>query len=263
MWVRDMGSAIASRFGIRRRSAGGQAIDFRGFAVLAFSVCVLGASAQVTSPVTLQGPIVCEDSTLYSNATSDNAGGGDINRAGSTGSAGNRRLIIRFDVSSIPSNATINSVTLAMFCTNVPSGATATTQDLHRVTNTWVEGTGLGAGTGGQIVAGAVTWASREHSSVPWTSAGGDFDTTSSAALNVGSTTGSKSWAGSGLVADVQAWVNGSQPNNGWILIGNESAGNTARGYGSAENFSTSNQPALVVDFSAPVTAVNRWSRFE
>jgi hypothetical protein len=63
-----------------------------------------------------------------------------------------------------------------------------------------------------------------------------------------------------GLVADVQAWVNGTAPNFGWILLGNETPIATAKRFDSSENSNTSFRPRLVVEYMGTAVEAHTWS---
>lgn len=243
------------------------AIRFSGYSTRTFQAVALGmffcttvACKAVTISVT--GTAANTDTTLYSNMTSHNAGSTARNRVGRTNSFGNRRMLTRFDLSAVPAGSTITSVTLQLLMVETPSAGPVTTpQNLHRVTRTWVEGTGIGTGAGGQMIAGAATWNSSEHGSVLWTTPGGDFVGASSAVSNVGDTTNLPiSWTGAGLVADVQLWHNTPAQNSGWILIGDESIAQSARGYASAEA-TTEDPPVLFVEYT-PASGINDWSSY-
>src|SRR5438874_12545186 len=88
--------------------------------------------------VTLSGPISTDDATIYSNAPTNNAGGGDTNRAGNTNGAGVRRTLIRFDLSAIPTSAAVSTASLQMTVNNVPGSPFNTTHTLYILTNSWV-----------------------------------------------------------------------------------------------------------------------------
>ena len=50
------------------------------------------------------------------------------------------------------------------------------------------------------------------------------------------------------MIADVQSWLNTPSTNFGWILIGDESSGQTAKRFNSSES---SPQPSLVITYTA------------
>ena len=54
-------------------------------------------------------------------------------------------------------------------------------------------------------------------------------------------------WSGSGLIADVQAWVSNPASNFGWVIRGNETTDGKAQRFNTGEN--TSNPPQLTVTY--------------
>lgn len=231
---------------------------------------LLAVAAVLASPawlgaatVMLSGPTLCEDTTLYSNAVQDNAGATTSIRSGPTNTAGLRRALIRFNLSSIPAGSTITGVSLRLTVTNISGGASSTAAStLHRVTASWVEGNGFGSGVGGQVVAGAASWSFRETATLAWTTPGGDFAATESASLELDDNTGNKTWASAGMIADVQAWLDGAQPNHGWILIVDETLIADARGFNSAE--APTSQPLLTVDYTpGALSTANGWLLYQ
>ena len=207
-----------------------------------------------------------DDTTMYSDSTTDNIGANPANWVGNNALGSLRRLLLHFDLSSIPSGSAISSVTVTLVMTKAAAGASGD-HAFFRVLNSWSEGTGLGRGTipgglGGQPVPGGASWGFRQNFSQGWTNPGGDFSSTTSAFDNVGSATGQKIWTGAGLVADVQAWVNGSQPNNGWILIGDELTSSSARVYGASED--SLNSPSITIVYGGTTGIKNSvWESFE
>ncbi|MEN8207368.1 MAG: multicopper oxidase domain-containing protein [Pseudomonadota bacterium] len=169
-----------------------------------------------------------------------------------------RRALLQFDIAgAIPPGSTINSVTLGMIVTRGENHADST-YTLHRVTTAWGEGSnGCGVKGGAQgepAVAGAATWISAMHDQAPaWGTPGGDYIATASGSTLVNDT--APVWHSTPtLVSDVQDWLDGTTPNYGWVLIGDEANPTTARRFDSREGIS---KPALVVDFTpdGPVEA--------
>jgi hypothetical protein len=168
-----------------------------------------------------------------------------------------RRGLLMFDLSSIPTGSHINSATLTLQLTT-GNFNTAETIELHTVLNAWGEGTssgGSGGGAGAAAVPPDATWFYSKYSSNSWTAPGGDSSPTVSASLAFNPTQplGAYTWSGGTLAQDVQAWVDGTAANDGWLLLGNESVGQTARRFGSRES---TTPPILDVDFAPPVALV-------
>ncbi len=214
-------------------------------------VCVLCCTASVFAgdeSVTLGAQA---DNTLYESPNDISNGGGQHFFAGNTNGLFNnrRRGLIQFDTSSIPQGATITGVTLTLNMSRSISGPQ--TVGLHRTLRAWGEGTDDAGGQegGGEVATGnSATWNEAELNAVLWTTPGGDFTPATSATQSIGGT-GSYTWSGAGMVADVQAWVDGNADNFGWLLMGNESTAVTAKRFDTRENPSTAFHPQLEVTY--------------
>lgn len=197
------------------------------------------------------------DNTLYQDATgAASNGGGQHFFAGNTAFHGLRRACIRFDVSSIPAGSTINSVNLILFLDRAISGETPV--NVHRLLAAWGEGASIAGGNegGGDISQpGDATWIHTFYDMQLWTNQGGDFEPAVSATQMVSFVPTPITWSGPGLLADVQAWYDGSVPNHGWIIIGDEAADSTAKRFSSRENIDPMARPVLSIDFTPPPCA--------
>lgn len=193
------------------------------------------------------------DNSIYASNTSAALGAGSTVFVGVVGNGGVTRGLVRFDAASqIPAGSTINSVSLRL---NVAGAAQfsgpMTTVDVHRVTSDWGEGTSTpfqGGGTGGAATTDSSTWINTFFPGSNWTTAGGDFVAAPSATLSVG-TSGMATFADAGLVADVQAWVDGGAGDFGWLLKDAVESGASARRFSARES---SSDPELVIDFTPP-----------
>jgi spore coat protein A len=174
-----------------------------------------------------------------------------------------RRGVLAFDIAgNIPAGATIDSVQLTLYCDKVKVG-TSYNVGLRRLTASWGEGTSNTGnsqqGRGEPPTTNDATWHHRFYPSQLWTTVGGDYLATISASRAVGGV-GFYTWGStSGLVADVQLWLNTPSQNNGWIVIGDEAQTETAKRFGTRENPNNSGgvswKPRLVVQYT-PLTAV-------
>jgi len=195
---------------------------------------------------------VSADTFILSSATGNNAGAGDHVAAGSTSSGSPRRGLFRFDLSGIPPGSTVTSAVFAISVVGTPDGGGAgSTFDLHRVTEAWGEGSRTGNG-GAAALAGDATWLHKQHGIAAWRNPGadGDFEGIASASTAVAGVAG-YTWTGSGVVADVQYWVNNPSRNYGTLLRSqSEGVTQTARRFGSREGGSGA---SLTVGFDPPV----------
>jgi hypothetical protein len=193
------------------------------------------------------------DTTLFETTPDFNMGASSL-AVGGTAHALAARALLRFDVSSIPSNATITSVSLSFFIFRKPLGGGQPSEfELHRFLQPWTEGTGAGnAGSPAQV--GETTWRSQFQSTTLWTQPGSAAETDylsapsssvsiSAEGLYVFSTTPE-------LISDVQAWVSGAAANHGWIMIGSqEHTGETGRRIYSRED--ASSPPQLQIEYTS------------
>ena len=145
-----------------------------------------------------------------------------------------QRALFQFDLSAIPSNATITSATLQMQATQIGGTLNISVYEMLRA---WTEGTANGT-------ANAANW-NESASGTNWTSAGGDFNATAVANLNTNST-GQHSW---NLTTLVQAWVDGTKTNNGVLVASPDGGGNRTATYDSSEGTTA---PRLVISYTVP-----------
>ena len=193
-----------------------------------------------------------KDATLYEIGNGSIANGSGIHLfTGNTASAQRRRALIAFDLTQIPAGSRITSVVLTLHVSLTVAGTESAR--LHPVTMDWTEGASNagesrdGGGTSAQP--GDATWV---HSAFPnrfWRTPGGDFSPTADATVAMGSFGPVGAGSSAALVARVQGWVDQPSTNFGWIVIGNESTGRTAKRLTSREAASDI-RPTLTVDFT-------------
>jgi hypothetical protein len=151
------------------------------------------------------------------------------------------RGLLRFDVSSLPAGAIIQSARVRFQMIRVPAFPAPSTFSLHRMFTLWDA---------------TATWA-QARVGVPWASLGGmsgsDYSADASAQCHVGpgpydfvlSTRG---------ISDLEAWRSNSPTNAGWLLkTDSEGTPGTARHFGSSESASP---PQLLIEYltAFPVT---------
>ncbi|MEK9660014.1 MAG: DNRLRE domain-containing protein, partial [Chloroflexota bacterium] len=146
------------------------------------------------------------DVSLYGESGNLGNGAGEHLFAGFTNQGNERRALVRFDLSSIPADATVTSVRLELTVDRTQAGPLS--YGLHRVTTSWSEGVenaGDSEGRGASNPSGA-TW-TRATLTTHWGAPGGDFETNASGSATVDALGTGVSWESAGLVADVQAWL--------------------------------------------------------
>jgi hypothetical protein len=177
---------------------------------------------------------------LFETSPTFNLGGSPEVIAGSTASGFRSRALIRFDVGSVPANATVLAARLTITVTKIPIGAEDSMFNLRRALQSWGEGNKSGTGNGAPATAGEASWVARFHPSTLWAAGGGlagtDFSETVSGSQVI-SGTGSYQFPSTlELVADVQFWLTNAASNFGWFLVTlSEDVASTARRIASRE----------------------------
>lgn len=197
-----------------------------------------------------------KDNTLVEDANGDfSNGAGPYFFAGKTAQGVILRGVLAFDIGSIPSGSTITGATLTLRVSMTQSGSLPFA--LHRLTKNWGEGASNSPrGTGTNAETGDATWIHTFYSSQFWTTPGGDFVPTASATQNVGVAGSSYTWGSTaGMVANVQQWLDTPAMNFGWIVIGGEDAGRTAKRFESRESGTVAERPILTVTYTPLATA--------
>ncbi|HSP56333.1 MAG TPA: DNRLRE domain-containing protein, partial [Dehalococcoidia bacterium] len=174
-----------------------------------------------------------------------------------------RRGVLAFNIAgNIPAGATINSVQLTMYVDKV-AVTTAYNVSLYRLLSDWGEGTSnTGSsqqGRGEPPTTGDATWHHTFYPSQFWSLPGGDYTLTASVTRSVGNTGFYTFGSTSGMVADVQSWLNTPTQNDGWIIIGTESTTQTTKRFATRENTGLTNgvswRPTLVIDYTPLVAS--------
>ena len=204
-----------------------------------------------TTTVTL---IANHDNTLYQDAAGALSNGSGTRFIVSKGTGNQlRRGAVRFDLSSIPAGATIQSATLTMY--NVEGATNSANVTVHRANASWGEGASVATGTeetGATATTGDATWVHRFYPATAWAIAGGDYVATESA-LTAVTAAGFYSWTSAALLADVAAWYGSPATNFGWIVLGKESGSANAavKRFETRESSDPAHRPRLVVTYNA------------
>jgi hypothetical protein len=179
------------------------------------------------NPALVTGLLPSGDTYIDENVPNSNHGSETTFRVRSNNNS-ERRGLVRFDLSGIPADATINSANLYLYETRQIPGQTTY---LYRVTHTWSEG--------------SVTWNN------PWTIHGGNFD--KSIAFDSFLPNQTNCMVTLDLTDLVQRWVNGTYPNYGVLLY--TTGPNRSIIYSSKENPIAEQRPRLDVSYTQPVTS--------
>ena len=152
-------------------------------------------------------------------------------------------LLIRFDqlvgtgTGQIPPGATITSATLRV--AQLADGSSSATASLYRMLATW----NASATWNGMATSGAGVQLDNVEALA-----------SADATISGLTTTGYRTFSGTGLTAALQYWVNGGA-NNGWLLWQNNSNDWTVR---TSETSTLANRPLLTVTYKAPVETTTR-----
>jgi len=222
--------------------------------ILLWNLCLVVLFWPLSCFAAVANLTVTGDTFINSGKTSNNAGATGWFDAGTDGAGGIRRGLVRFNLSSIPAGSTVTSATVQLTVVKVPgNGPVNSTFDLFRLLAGWNEGS-KGGNNGATATSGEATWNARMQGTANWTTPGAKNDavTTASASATVSSADNAKySWSGSGLVADVQFWVNSPSQNFGWLLTSrSESSFRSVRGFASRQ--SGAGAGTLVVNYTPP-----------
>lgn len=196
-----------------------------------------------------------QDGSIYSE--NDNNNGLGFLYAGETAASAGfslRRALIQFNVAgSIPAGSNITSVTLTLTLTKNGAAGTAAFS-LNPLLAAWSAGTSGGTGLGGAPTPGSATWNYRSFNTNLWASPGGAIGA-SSGTTDIGTSVGSTyTFASqSGMVADVQGWLDSPGTNFGWALKAVNESPNivSAKELGSSESTSSS-RPSLMITYTIP-----------
>lgn len=187
-----------------------------------------------------------EDTTITEKSPDTPQGGDAQLQIGTTGPAAgykSSRSLLRFELTAIPTNATVTRATLTVNLEQVAPGVTNLWVNLHRVVRPWSEA--------------FATWSNRLAAtpwSVPGAAAPADFVLLATQSNRITTTLGLYTFAsGPRMVADVQDWVRIPATNHGWIMISQlQSVGQTECKFTAHEATSAASRPRLMVDYVLP-----------
>jgi hypothetical protein len=207
------------------------------------------------------------DNTLYETKDgSISNGAGSYIFAGSTGANGVRRILLHFDLSSIPQDAKIKSAILSLYMNKSKAGSFQLS--VHRLLSDWGEGSSAGDGGEGLGAIATIddaTWLYAFYDKTRWKIPGGDFIVQSSAEEAV-IDEGWYEWRSDALIGDVESWIKSPGENFGWVILGDETRSPSAKRFISRNYNDHDFHPRLTVEYSpqSPTPIKNTpWSRIK
>ena len=190
-----------------------------------------------------------KDNAIYEEGDLSN-GAGDHLFAGQNNLGNNRRSLLAFNLTNaIPTNAFVTGVTLQLTNSLSAPGSGPRNVALHRLVADWGEGISDATGAEGQGAAAAMndaTWTNAFFGGALWATPGGDFVVAPSAATLVDAE-GVYNWNSDTLISDVEFWRTNGSTNFGWIIVGDESAAQTAKRFDSR---TSGMPPVLTINFT-------------
>ncbi|HRJ11158.1 MAG TPA: PQQ-dependent sugar dehydrogenase [Prosthecobacter sp.] len=203
------------------------------------------------------------DNTIYSEdgGLSDARGYFYAGRTGPNHGPYLRRALLSFNVEIIPPEAALVSASLKLRLNKLGPGGSGTPMALHRLNQTWGEGTSKNpsdVGTGAPATPGDATWSHRFHDTSTWTTPGGVFEAAPSAAAtaDVGTITFGPS---AQMLADAQAWHADPAANAGWMLRGDETQNETVGRFDSKEVGQVFPELEIQYQLPPPVPPFGTW----
>ena len=201
------------------------------------------------------------DTSLLEVSPTNNMGGFVGMNAGTTQNGPRTRALLRFDLSSLPTNTVIQSAKLIVQVTQQPiDGYDFTAFGLHRMFRPWGEGNKIPVTQPGQGVpatAGEATWLYAFYPTNQWGEPGGqpgaDYSPIESSFEIVYDVANSPYVFPSTpeMVDDVQLWIDKPSTNHGWMLrSADEFPRFTARRFGTRED--ANNAPVLELNYLVP-----------
>ncbi|MFH1290710.1 MAG: DNRLRE domain-containing protein, partial [Nanoarchaeota archaeon] len=207
---------------------------------LVFSVCVHAETLVLQMNSTFgNDTYISEDS-----GGNDNYGSLSFLETDSEENTRSERILLMFNLSQIPSGASIENATLELYLSSV-SGGEDFNLTVYRLTRQWLE-------TG-------VTWETYDGVNA-WTNPGGDYDASSYDTTFVNTTLGFKSW---NLVDLISEYFGGTYENLGFILVPEPlQSGNNWKRFVSRGGAVLNQHPKLTIEYSTidetpPIIIIN------
>ena len=232
-------------------------------------VCVIVAccSAIASSSYAVDVQITASrDNTMYTDPERSNGASSKM-WTGRSSNGSIKRCAVFFDIASIiPDEATVTSAVLSISVERAQSGAGPTMVNIHLLTKDWGEGLSnyprFGGGGGSNALPCDMTLTHTFYPTGMWDTVGGDYVAAPSAGTAVTWPTfddfiPNHYWNSAQTVSDVQGWLDNPSSNYGWIVIGNETVGPSAKRFISRNSTNESEHPTLFVGFVTLTTTTS------
>lgn len=184
--------------------------------------CFSGALLAQTTTVQLGAT---QDASIYALSSSTNFGTSTTLESYPWGANYSRRFLLQFDLSSIPTNATIVSAKVKLNVSH--SRGFQSTVNAHLITSNW------------------------DEQNVTWSSFSGQFNGVVSASETLEPFVSNGEWD---VSTDVQAFVDGGLVNHGWIFMDSNEGSSSQNYWYFYSKESTTNQPVLEVVYEEEIT---------
>lgn len=218
---------------------------------------LVGMARPVIDPtLTLQpDATACMDLWMAKSGPNNNAGVALLIVVGGEGTINNPiRGLLRFDLSTLPSGASVSSATMTLYCAS-EADSTDYAIAAHRGLTQWWEGdkndAALTAGVDGS------TWNLRNNNgSVPWAGGvgGGSGSDYAAVATDTKTITAPSTSYDFNVQADVQAFASGSTNYGWWLINTSENTVNSRKRFDSSDSLTSSQRPKLVVIYTVAYT---------
>ncbi|PKO13235.1 MAG: hypothetical protein CVU39_20265 [Chloroflexi bacterium HGW-Chloroflexi-10] len=188
-----------------------------------------------------------EDTYLSANDVAFNNGGRTELHVDATTGTSRRTTLMKWDLSSIPANATVSAATLSLYV----SDASPLTFNLYNMRRSWVEGTSNRTDS-----TNSANWNTYDGSN-SWGAVGvadistDRYDTNlwNASTISFSSTGGKTVALNNAGVAVVQGWINESASNYGLTMLNHSGTTSNALFFSSSEATTAANRPTLNVTY--------------
>eukprot|EP00039_Didymoeca_costata_P005816 m.84906 g.84906 ORF g.84906 m.84906 type:complete len:326 (-) comp12988_c0_seq2:3703-4680(-) len=187
-------------------------------------------------------------------------------RSGANGKGDEYRSLLKFNIAgALDADAIIQTVSFTLTLNRAAFLSDDLNTTLHRVTTDWSEGPSasnnqVGTGSGGLLATpqmGDVTWNYSSFNTSFWTTAGGDFNATSSASVLVPEfffDPQNVTWTDPQLASDAQDMLLNPSENYGWLIKNSDQGESSAKIWNSGQ--APNNKPFLSITYRFPCTIV-------